>query len=366
MATIASPPSSERPQPRKTATAGTAVQADPAPAPKPTCEKCGTTESWGRASWCPRCGYYPQFGTVVDPDGRSGWEEPAGGPVNVWEALPPWAWLCGGGVIGIFFASLFCRVVIPEESSARLIWSLLQFVIGMVATGCAQVVTYLYAVPKSDKIQPFDIFMKPIEIWKPTIKDLPRTASRVCLGAWGVTAIVCALFVTGGIPWAKAFDDWGFEKRAEKNLVQAIVDKARKERDGSDSLEESIEDFAGKGTDMLPEEPSVPLTMTDCLIVGYTKSPEGELLSLVLAAAPRGVVEIVGTMSAETIPQEAKETLLERMRGLETSKPFLKSPYSATWLRPVLMCRVGHEDWTKDRMVKKPRFDGLLKDVDQP
>ena len=371
------PPPAKRSQPAgAAATARTAPSAKPgatAPAARaeqtsdrPPCPKCGTTEPWGLASWCPRCGYYPQLGTVIDPEGRSGWEDqPATVPVNIFQALPPWAWVCGGGVVAIFFASLICRVAIPAESSIRLLWSLLQFVIGMVIAGCAQVAAYLFAVPKSDKIHPFDMIIKPIEIWKPTIHALPATASRVCLISWGVTALVCALFVTGGIPWGRAFDDWGFEKRAQKNLVQSIVEKAREQRDGqAESLEEAMNEFTGEATDQL--EPEVPRVKTDCLILGYTKTPDSEdLASLVLASTPRGVLEIIGTMTAETIPREERRRLLRRMATLETGRPLIKNSFSATWLEPKLMIRVAHEDWTKDKKLKKPIFEEMLKDIDQ-
>lgn len=373
------PPAKRQPSPGAAATAkpaGTAPTGKPggtAPAApkdkakdKPPCPKCGTTEPWGLASWCPRCGYYPQLGTVIDPEGRSGWEDqPTVAPVNIFQALPPWAWVCGGGVVAIFFASLICRVAIPTESSIRLLWSLLQFVIGMVISGCAQVAAYMFAVPKSDKIHPFDMLMKPIEIWQPTIKALPATASRVYLISWGVTAVLCALFVTGGIPWGRAFDDWGFEKAAQKNLVQSIVEKARQQKeDQADSLEGAMEDLTGEATDQL--EPEVPRVKTDCLIVGYTKTPDGEdLAALVLASAPRGALEMVGTMPADTIPREERRRLLRRMATLETGRPLVESPYSATWLEPKLMIRIAHEDWTKDKKVKKPIFEEMLKDIDQ-
>ena len=29
------------------------------------CPKCGSLESWGRASWCPQCGFYPRLETSV-------------------------------------------------------------------------------------------------------------------------------------------------------------------------------------------------------------------------------------------------------------------------------------------------------------
>lgn len=322
---------------------------------KPPCPKCGTTEPWGLASWCPRCGYYPQLGTVIDPEGRSGWEDqPSAEPVNIIQALPPWAWICAGGVVAIFFSSLICRVVVPSESSIRLLWSLLQFVIGTVISGCAQVAAYLFAVPKSDKLHPFDMLLKPIEIWQPTIKALPATASRVWLISWGVTAVVCALFVTGGIPWGSAFEDWGFAKAAEKSLVQSVIEKTREQVEPVESVTET------------PEEPDVPRVKTDCLIVGYTRTPEGDdLASLVLASSPNGVLGIVGTMPAETIPREEREKLLRRMEALETGTPLLESPYSATWLEPRLMVRIAHEDWTKDKKVNKPIFEEMLKEFDQ-
>jgi hypothetical protein len=202
------------------------------------CSACGSTEPWGQTSWCPDCGYYPAMGGVT---GKS--ELAEGLPADVepidWKTvIPPWAWVLLGGMGVVLVASIFARVVTPVAGPTRLIWSLAQIFAGLVFLGVGQFSAYFFAVSGSDKFGPFDIAMKPIGIWKPALTQLPLHAWRVWLAGWGLTAIMGAILVVGGIRFSAIFDDWGFEQPAQKNLVEAIVSEARRQKEaGAESLE---------------------------------------------------------------------------------------------------------------------------------
>ena len=54
------------------------------------CPNCGSPESWGGASWCPKCGFYPKLNKCVGggADESAADQEPA----TLIDVLPPWTW----------------------------------------------------------------------------------------------------------------------------------------------------------------------------------------------------------------------------------------------------------------------------------
>ena len=161
-----------------------------------TCENCGATESWGFTSWCPRCGYYPAFKTCVDTGPRQ--DEPAEA-ISLVKLIPAWMWVLGAGIVGIFVISLAARVVLSPESGSRLFWMIAQITICLSAALVGQFAAFLSGAPGSDKASAFDVFLKPFEIWKPSIRRLPENAWCVWCVGWGLWGVLCAMvFVRGG------------------------------------------------------------------------------------------------------------------------------------------------------------------------
>jgi len=266
-----------------------------------------------------------------------------------------------GVVVG---ASFFARVATPVGGSTRLIWSLVQIVIGLVFFGVGQFSAYMFAVSGSDKFGPFDIAMKPIEIWKTAFTRLPSHAWRVWLAGWGLTAIMGALLLVGGIRFSAIFDDWGFEQPAQQNLVQAIVSEAKRQKeDGAESLEEAMNEFAGEGEEAAAAAEEAKLVATDCLIVGYTPEGKDDFSMILLGAFVENKLQFVGTLTVEELSEEAHVRLRERMPNFTQEKPFLKTGYAANWLQPKLMCRVKSDGFTRSNKLKDAVFDSLLVDV---
>ncbi len=329
-----------------------------------TCHKCGTTEEWGSSLWCPQCGFYPALNTTISTEseeGSAGYVEPQ--PTPLMELIPPWAWLCGGGVIAIIVLSLGVRLTASPEGGARLWWALGLAIGGMTATAVAQFLSYLFAVTKTDRLGPFDFLMKPVEVWKPTFRALPTGAPRVCTAGWGLTAFVCGLLVVGGIPYHRAFEDWGIRKRADVNLVQEIVQQAREqEADDSGSLEDAMNDFTGEAEEAAEAvaEVVVPREEIDCVIYGATRVGRNSIGRLLLATKINGRIQYVAALEFETLPPQAKADIEELLPQISAKRAFVKSPYPAEWLRPVIMCRVSYTELEKSGRLKEPEFVELL------
>jgi hypothetical protein len=330
-----------------------------------SCSNCGSTDPWGGSTWCPQCGFYPSLGKCIDT-GSSTTEEPEA--VDFWQAVPDWVWVMGGGVVAIAVMTIAVALCLPKESLIRPFWTLTQAGIGLVAVCVAHVSAFLFGVVKSEKLGPVDIMLRPVELWKPSLSMLPQGAWRFWLLAWGLTAAVCAATLIGGVQYSRMFDDWGVSRRGDANVVHAVVQAARKVREGGpESLEEAMDEFTGQAqpeaAEIPPPDPTLRSETVDSLIVGYTTDLHDELSSLLLATVVEGKLRFVGKMSAKGIPLEVRKVLLQKMPKLRQARPFVKTSQSATWLKPALMCRVAFVDWTRDRRLRKPQFRELLAEV---
>jgi len=358
--------------------------APPPSAPADACTNCGSEEPWGQSSWCPACGFYPKLNTTVEVEAPpaeamrgTGFEEEEATPMaELMAAVPQWGWILGGGVVGVIVLSIVERLVIADVIIPRGKLAILQCVLGLIVALVGQWTVYFQAMTASEKFGPFDILMKPLAIWELTLRELPRLAWRLWCVAWGVTAVLCGMVIIGGITYSAIFEDWGFKERAQANLMHAIVDQARAEREGgADNIEDALNDLVGE--EELTEEEKNELAARglekiDCLIFGYTAQgdePTDNFSIIVLATMIDERIKFVGTMSAHTISEGARADLNKRMHTLRRKRPFVPFTASAKWvkeaywLKPVLMCELGFEGWTKQHKLREPVFVRLLGDV---
>ena len=356
------------PETERSATATATPPAKQEPKTSP-CPKCGSTEPWGFASWCPTCGYYPALGTIVDEKAKPVAHEPEPEVLSYRDLLqkvPRWVWGCALGIVGILFANLALGLAFSEGTPVRQWCIVCELGLAGSFLFALHIAALLYAVPRSDKIGPFDLFSKPFALWRTTFQDLPLTWRRVTLGAWASAAMTGTSILNGGVSYDWIWkSDWGFERKAQANLVQAIVQQARQQKGGAESLEEAMNDFAGEEQDAEKESTATPemTILTDCLVIGYTLTPEDTLGTLLLAAAPNGKLLFVGRVTADAIPQNVQSELMRRLRQIRQAQPFLKCNTSGQWVRPQVMCRITHTDWSNDDQLIKPEFAELLSDV---
>lgn len=352
------------------------------------CVSCGSTEPWGFSSWCPQCGYYPALQTRVEAPAVPVRDDSR--PASLKDILPPWVLLMGGGMFVVIGVSVWARLAVDGESSARLLWAVSQILVGLIAFGVAHGTAYFVAITHSDKIGPFDAIMSPMVIWRPTFARLPKGASRTCLAVWGITAVLTALLIVDGIPWASLFDGKATKKKAAPNLLQKVVKEARKERASEEeSLEGAIESFVGdaeegaakedeKDAEMTPEEKEkaekakaekeraerlAKKESLDCVIFGYQPESDDDFGVLMLATIVKGRLSFVCTVTAESVPPEERKRMMEKFKTLHRTRPLVKTTLDGTWVQPVLMCRVAHSGWTRDKRLKNAEFVESLADV---
>lgn len=336
------------------------------PADGEPCPNCGSREPWGRSSWCPACGYYPALGGTslrtaeqVEADSAvqgEAWETIHKGPENLAEAIPQWAWLAVGGTVAILALNIAARFMLPLKPSHRTLCTLLEFTGGFIAAAISHFSAYLFAACKSDKLGPFDFFMKPIEMWKPTFAKMPEGTRRVCGMAWGTTLMFCGLVIMAGFAFDDLFEDWGFIQ-PEPEVIFSVTKKRRS------SSEEALESIVSKVVEVEAAE-APELMETRCVILGYTLTDKKELNSLVLGSAPKGRLAYVGLLSQADIPEENRQDIVLSLQELDRLREcHVKQGVpikQAIWVEPKLMCKIEHTSWTTQYRLQQPKFLKLV------
>jgi hypothetical protein len=340
---------------------GTAA-APPAECEAEGCPHCGDTRPWGLASWCPRCGYYPAIGkcVAVTPEDETAQSTEA---PPLWTLIPAWGWVLGGGVVAIAAVSLLGRLITPPNSWARTNWSVAELLIGAGLLLAGHGWSYMVTIMKSAQTGLLDFVMKPFTIWSVTFQQLPKSARRVWLGGWGIATMVCAMTIVGGLRFSAIFDDWGFRKPAEQNLAKAVMERAlaNKGRDDSkEGIDKATKDFAGEAGKIDPMDDSQLTEQIDCVVFGYR--PHEKSVDLLLAAVVENQLRYVGTVSRGITP-ETREQVLARLETLGRDKPFIKCNEEATWVEPIVSCRVKFKNWSEAGQMFWPKFDAMLADV---
>ncbi len=322
------------------------------------CPSCGTTESWGSASWCPKCGYYPKLGTHMTPaEGGLGPDGQTGDAEEL-APLPTWVWVLGGGVLVILIVSLVVRFQVPEDGPLT-IWSLIQLLTGMLLLGLAHLQAYWIGASQTDRLTPSDLVFSPLHLWKPALRRLPDTAGLLCRGVWGATIALCAMLVTGGLGWEGISQlVEAHAKEHQFNALHKVVGFARaasvvttEKEEPAENLEAAIGDLTGKVADDIiaeppPQPPEVkpPTFKAECAVVGFTRSVSGELRTVLMARVVEGrPVQFVARLPAEDVPEDIRAQLEATLPTIRTRRPAVPCPMQAFWVAPRLSCFVGYD-----------------------
>lgn len=329
-----------------------------------TCEKCGESEEWGEASWCPACGYYPSIGKCVDLPTLKGEEK----TINNWsEAIPVWAWILAAGCLGIVFFSVAIRLVL-EESPWQGTWAVVQAMLGFISLIAAHVSAYSITVSKTDELGPAEMITKPSLVWKWVINLLPGSAKKLWWGAWSVTTIVTGLFIVGGINYLAITDLYAVKKKADVSLAIAVA-KQRKVQ-GDESIDETLNELAettektilGKNDQRIKKERARP-NKAECVVIGYTLGVNDNLENLVLAGERDGVLQYIGNVPAADMSESQRREFQVRASQLVQPQSIISVPVSAVWLKPVMTCQVRYSTWSVKKLLEDALFDGMLAEL---
>ncbi len=331
---------------------------------EPLCKNCGRTEPWTETEWCPTCGYSERFGRTFDLGQQSEDWDPE--PTDLSDAIAPWVRILGAGVVALFLVGIAVRFTLP--TSTRAVWTMFQVLAGLLLFATGHLAAYMAAVSESDKFGPVDLFMKPFGIWRPTTRDLPKNAWRIWCAGWGVTAVLVAVAVVGGINWMGIFEeDWGFKKSAEVNLVKEVTKRARAEREGGpDTLEEALDEVAGEEEATAEEEKKQEIVRkeeVDVLVLGYVPGTRGRIQSLMLASMFRRKLQYVGSLPFATLPDDVQAALTRELPTIQRPTPFVDVSHGGTWVEPQKVLRVNFVKWSSKGRLDNPVFDEMLEDV---
>jgi DNA ligase D-like protein (predicted ligase) len=118
------------------------------------------------------------------------------------------------------------------------------------------------------------------------------------------------------------------------------------------------------GSRYLPGKRSVawkkikPAGVLPCVLIGYRAGRQG-IHSVLLATLRNGALHYVGRLS-RGFSDQSRVMLAQQLATLQRTQPVLPCPHRATWIEPVLYCRVHHQGWTSNGRLRHPVFGGWL------
>jgi hypothetical protein len=345
------------------------------------CPRCGAKlidpNSLG---WCMKCGYCKSIEEeaqhVPPPKAQT---HSALGVLEFFQMLgkiPGWGWVLISGCLVVLSVSLTANHYLLLESFERALWQAIQIGVGALFVLVGRIWAIMLVTSEEESIGVMDVFFS-WHLWKLTIRRLPLTRRPVWIGAWGLTAIICAQSIIGGHEyWYQYYQP---KKYARKNLVDIVkAMAAQAEGEETESLEDAIKKFSDP--DKLPlkkkgKEDNVDRRPTkECVIIGYLLTDDTEDLAALLVATDgeHGLVfaGIVTMGWTPTMKQNLFKMFATRVRsqpplpGVTTSAAWLRRGLQfqerIIWVKPDIFCEVHQSGWDDDGLLMQPNFKGFL------
>ena len=314
----------------------------PAPAAE-VCPRCGarliSPESLGM---CEACGYCRSLAaTSARPMTQP---KPAG--------LKPaeWVGVVLGGLAAIALVSLIAGRCLATNSPQQMLWSTIQFSLGIVTVLGAQAWALVLVLPGDAALGLGDLFV-PFRLWKRAVQRLPETRWPVSAATWGAGLAVFALVLIGHVSFlpaayereARLPDSRWYAFQPQRELREAMRNWAQNEDDTAwKSATEQLAgkpDLATKATETGANDDSRPAVQ--CVILGYVPQADGTPATLLLGTAEGGKIRYAGT-ARQGFPDSGG--ILYRLMPLqrrEVPVPGAKG-LKAIWVKPELLCEVQH------------------------
>jgi hypothetical protein len=281
---------------------------------------------------------------------------------NLLSKLPRWFWVMAGGSAIIAAVSAASQYLLPAECLARAVWSTGQLALGIVVLIAAQVWALIVMAPEDDRLSAKDIIFA-VRLWALTAKRLPAMARQLWLGVWSASAMLCAIFLVGGLSyWTRYYKP---ERVADKNLIQAVTALAQGKA-STKTLAESVEDFASTQQDLIKQKLEKADDKVDkrptvhCVILGYNLGPDKQLAELVVGTLQDDSIRYAGRVQQGFAPEQSKQ-LIEAMKNLVVPAPLIADlQFAAVWVKPQLFCEVHQSGYDDQGHLKNPKYHGLL------
>ncbi len=337
--------------------------AEPEPVdPNVTCTHCGNTQSWGTASWCPRCGHYPQIGYDGEAPAEDQDDTPA---IQLADLCPRWAVLLTIGVGGIVVFTCLMKQRLAGNLGQLSLASLVPLSLGLLFALIAHGGAILAGLRDPNSPGFFSLLVYPPAVWVPAIKQHRERGRWLTLFGWGVTAAIAGLSIYGPIRMNE-ITEMLKEQRQQRAIMALQAAKAARavKSNGSQSIEESLESFAGQAMESagvdpnaaeaappvetnLPEPPPVAPQYPQAVVFGYLSNTSGEIRTLLIArTGPDGKPWFAGKLPSDAITAEQWKTLATELPTLRTTRPLVACPNAGQWVQPRFVLSIEAERWT--------------------
>jgi ribosomal protein L40E len=335
----------------------------------PTCDKCGAPINAHDALACRKCGWYASINAYVEID--RAWEDDADGLPQAEKkfSVPAWTWTMIACVVAVIVESIAARILTADGSAERTMWSVTQLFVGMSLAGVCHLIAFILLMREVSDFGLLDIILKPIKPWIMRVHELPRYQWLCHLGASSVVAVLMSVLVIGGIPYERLLD-WGTKKPVKQNLMGAVMDQAKKIEGEEKSLEEAVQDFAGKQDVTDEGKPKAKKTepkerqQDDCVIIGYRPTSEGIVYQLLLAGENYGKLQYVGSVTPQLSVKELRE-LTSQLAVHKAHEPFVKMALDPgiVWVKPRVACRVSYAYKGKKGGLFEIKLESMLGEI---
>ncbi|MCI0459990.1 MAG: hypothetical protein L0Z62_23815 [Gemmataceae bacterium] len=157
--------------------------------------------------WCQACGYCRSMQTErTREQRRKPRKKPPRGdsPLGVVEffcllaATPRWVYALFGGVGAIVLLSLLPNQLFADSPLGRCLWCTCQLAVGVIFVLAAQSWAVMVLADSDERLSGKDAIFSG-RLWVLAVRKLPATQRQFCLGLWGLTTILCAFFLVGGL-----------------------------------------------------------------------------------------------------------------------------------------------------------------------
>ena len=226
--------------------------------PDVTCVKCGNKDSWGTASWCPKCGYYPGIGHAgeIPQEETDGIEN-----LTFLDFCPPWALKIVFGGIAITLGTYYMQQSLTGELGLLSLMSLIQLSVGGILMVYAHNRAILMGLHDPGTPGVISLITYPPAVWMPVIKHLRERSHLLVTLCWGLVASGMALSLYGPIHMDEIQKELTATQKQRKPLMGRILGgmvsmvSATKgpppnvDMGSSGSLEDAIGGFANLATE---------------------------------------------------------------------------------------------------------------------
>ncbi len=323
------------------------------------CPKCGIRSSWGEASWCPNCAYYPEIDEIVqsNPELQMREEEAAEEQQSA-EERHGWILVTIGGVGAILLFSMAVRVFFYYNDGPRGQWCIVQTLVGLACFLVGQLLATKHAMGKSTGIKLEDAVIRPLTVWGSTIHELPRGKQRIYVAVWGMAISLFAMLCIGGVTSEMIFGNTVAPFRGKKINISKLSQSVP-EPSGDEYLVDSLNDLQEQmeAPEELPLDLESPLS---CQVYGFMRDgSETGVSRLLLCGMANGELRHVAIVGTGSLKASARQKLRDYLNNNTREQPLVDTKYRATWVNPVVGVVVEFDGWSAKNEMNSPKLSKI-------